>query len=212
MSVCDELVINAGTIEEQDLAKFVSERLIGRNNRRNKMILNLREYCTSETTELICHDLQVTEDWRGKTAYAVVESFPVGGVPEIRKVIFNDPATIVFWEDGTKTVVKCMEGDTFSREMGLAMCICKKVLGNNYHRVFKEWSTEEPKQKSKYKVGDRVRFWDGAKSRIGTIVKDDGSGRMQYIVDTEGNRGFYCYESREESINDVWYIEGLADE
>lgn len=25
----------------------------------------------------------------------------------IKKVIFNDPATIVLWNDGTKTVVKC---------------------------------------------------------------------------------------------------------
>ena len=57
----------------------------------------------------------------------------------IRKVIFNDPATIVLWNDGTKTVVKCMEGDTYSQEKGLAMCICKKALGNQYHKVFKEW-------------------------------------------------------------------------
>lgn len=59
--------------------------------------------------------------------------------PKIKKVIYNDPATIVLWNDGTKTVVKCMEGDTYSKEMGLAMCICKKALGDNYHRVFNEW-------------------------------------------------------------------------
>lgn len=59
--------------------------------------------------------------------------------PKIKKVIYNDPATIVLWNDGTKTVVKCMEGDTFSQEMGLAMCICKKALGENYHRVFNKW-------------------------------------------------------------------------
>lgn len=62
----------------------------------------------------------------------------------IEKVIFNEPATIVLWEDGTKTVVKCMEGDTYSQEMGLAMCICKKALGEQYHKVFKEWITYEP--------------------------------------------------------------------
>ena len=59
--------------------------------------------------------------------------------PKIKKVIYNDPATIVLWNDGTKTVVKCMEGDTYSKEMGLAMCICKKALGSQYHRVFNEW-------------------------------------------------------------------------
>ena len=30
-------------------------------------------------------------------------------IPPIKKVIFNNPATIVFWEDGTKTVVKTKE-------------------------------------------------------------------------------------------------------
>ena len=31
-------------------------------------------------------------------------------------VIFHNPATIVFWDDGDKTVVKCQPGDTFSAE------------------------------------------------------------------------------------------------
>ena len=48
-------------------------------------------------------------------------------------VIFNDPATIVFWSDGTKTVVKCQagEGDIYNPEAGLAMCYMKKALGNS---------------------------------------------------------------------------------
>lgn len=46
-------------------------------------------------------------------------------------VIFNDPATIVFWSDDTKTVVKCQEGDTYNPEAGLAMCYMKKALGNS---------------------------------------------------------------------------------
>lgn len=51
---------------------------------------------------------------------------------DIKDVIFNDPATIVFWVDGSKTVVKCRDGETFDPEKGLAMAISKKVLGNNY--------------------------------------------------------------------------------
>lgn len=53
-------------------------------------------------------------------------------LPKINKVIFNDPATIVFWKDGTKTVVKCGEKDTFDKEKGLAMAITKKAFGNKY--------------------------------------------------------------------------------
>lgn len=58
----------------------------------------------------------------------------------IRKVIFNDPATVIFWNDGTKTVVKA-DGEPFDPEKGMAMAISKKMLGNegNYYDVFKQW-------------------------------------------------------------------------
>lgn len=64
---------------------------------------------------------------------------------EIDRVIFNDPATIVIWADGTKTVVKCQEGDVYSKETGLALCITKKALGNkgNFNDVFHKWIPEE---------------------------------------------------------------------
>lgn len=60
---------------------------------------------------------------------------------KIKNVIFNDPATIVFWDDGTKTVVKCSEGDKFDPEKGLAMAITKKALGNkyDYYNTIKHW-------------------------------------------------------------------------
>lgn len=63
----------------------------------------------------------------------------------VKKVIFNDPATIVLWSDGTKTVVKCQDGDVFDPEKGLAMAISKKALGNkgNFNEVFKKWLPDE---------------------------------------------------------------------
>lgn len=59
----------------------------------------------------------------------------------IQNVIFNDPATIVLWNDGTKTVVKRGKNDTYDPEKGLAMAIAKKALGNkgNYYDIFKKW-------------------------------------------------------------------------
>ena len=65
-------------------------------------------------------------------------------MPEIERVIFNDPATIVYWADGTKMVVKCQNGDTFSKETGLAMAIAKRAYGNNgyYNDVMKQWLDE----------------------------------------------------------------------
>ena len=61
-------------------------------------------------------------------------------IPDIKNVIFHDPATIVWWEDGTKTVVKAYE-DKFDAEKGLSMAIAKKALGNkgNYYEAIKKW-------------------------------------------------------------------------
>ena len=61
-----------------------------------------------------------------------------------KRVIFNDPATIVIWEDGSKTIVKCQKGDVYDPEKGLALCFMKKALGNkgNFNNVLK---TELPR-------------------------------------------------------------------
>lgn len=60
---------------------------------------------------------------------------------KIKNVIFNDPATIVFWNDGTKTVVKCGKDDAFDPEKGLAMAISKYFFDNAgyFNDVFKKW-------------------------------------------------------------------------
>ena len=57
--------------------------------------------------------------------------------PLVEKVIFNNPATIVIWADGTKTVVKCQKNkngkyEKYDKEKGLALCYMKKALGNKY--------------------------------------------------------------------------------
>lgn len=68
-------------------------------------------------------------------------------LPEIKDVIYNNPATIVIWKDNTKTIVKCMEGTEYDKWMGLAMCIAKKALGDDYHHTFKKWTKKDEAQK-----------------------------------------------------------------
>ena len=57
-----------------------------------------------------------------------------GAEVEPDRIIFNDPATVVFWNDGTKTVVKCTKGDTFSPAAGFALCYMKKTMGEKAYR------------------------------------------------------------------------------
>lgn len=62
------------------------------------------------------------------------------GSKPYKKIILSYPATIVIWNDGTKTVVKCQEGEHFDKEKGVAMCFMKKFLGNksNFNNVFRD--------------------------------------------------------------------------
>ena len=84
-----------------------------------------------------CNDVEIT-----KKCYDNTKTI-------IKKVIFNDPATIVLWGDGTKTVVKCEE--EYDPEKGLAMAIAKHFLGtnkskSNYYDVFEKWLPKEEEE------------------------------------------------------------------
>lgn len=70
----------------------------------------------------------------------------------IAKVIFNPPATIVLWNDGTKTVVKTQNGEVFDPEKGLAMAISKKAFGNkgNYFEQIKKWTEPYKEEKAEF--------------------------------------------------------------
>lgn len=96
----------------------------------------------------------------------------------IKEVIFNDPATIIYWKDGTKTVVKVQEGETFDEEKGLAMAIAKKVFGNkgNFNEVFKEYVKNKPEKKEETAEDNRGKEgkWiveENEDDRYNTIMK-----------------------------------------
>ena len=46
-----------------------------------------------------------------------------------KEIIYNDAATIVYWTDGTKTVVKCNENDEYSEYAGFVAAVAKKMYG-----------------------------------------------------------------------------------
>lgn len=63
----------------------------------------------------------------------------------IKEVIFNDPATIVVWADGVKTVVRCQDGDIYDKRTGLLLCIAKRSFGNTsaYNDVLNKYAPYE---------------------------------------------------------------------
>lgn len=127
------------------------------------------------------------------------------GLPSIDKVIYNDPATIVLWKDGSKTVVKAQDGEPYDDEKGLAMAISKKALGNkgNYYNTFdkflirpEEEEYEEVKENNYPQYGvPMAAFYDITDDVTkytcpvcGAIRYDEGK--------TDEDRGYYCNHKR----------------
>ena len=80
---------------------------------------------------------KVTASFGGKFTQAKLGMY-------ITKVIYNDPVTIVFWSDNTKTMCKCQEGDIYNKEMGLTLCVLKKIVGGDQvASLIKDWVYED---------------------------------------------------------------------
>ena len=72
-----------------------------------------------------------------KTKDLTISSNNLYNTFEIKDILVDGPATIVFWADGTKTVVKCGPYDSYHIEKAVAMCFMKKVLGSrSMHKIF----------------------------------------------------------------------------
>ena len=111
--------------------------------------------------ECPCEDkcAEDTENWKITYEEAEDDEYPdMWGIPEIDHVVFSGPATIVFWEDGTKTIVKCMEGEKFERYAGFAAACMKKMFGSTSRAksVMEYFTLEKPvvEKKKKKKEDD----------------------------------------------------------
>ena len=60
----------------------------------------------------------------------------------ITRVIYRNPATIVFWSDNTKTITKVNGTDKYSKEAGFTMCVLKKLIGaTTVKNLLDDWCT-----------------------------------------------------------------------
>lgn len=77
---------------------------------------------------------------------------------EPKRIIRNGIATIVFWNDGTKTIVKCAEDDEPDDYMAFCAAYCKKVFGSNSQlkRVIKNARNAKSEKKKDKKVYSSV--------------------------------------------------------
>lgn len=83
---------------------------------------------------------------------------------KVIKVIYNNPATIVIWDDGTKTISKCSAEDTYNPTTGLTVAVFKKLVGGeSLRRLYDDWLPED----SQTVVGMKdVRYKHKLKNRL----------------------------------------------
>lgn len=68
----------------------------------------------------------------------------LGNKVYIKKVLYNNPATIVFWSDGTQTRNICPPDTPYSSDAGLAFCMLKKLMGGNeMAKLFNDWELKD---------------------------------------------------------------------
>jgi hypothetical protein len=96
-------------------------------NNMHRLIDNLldTDRITPRVHDLIANAIRQTYGFRQEDRNTAMTSV------DVKKIIFNPPATIVFWGDGTKTVVKTMNGESFDMYHGFTAALAKKVYGNS---------------------------------------------------------------------------------
>ena len=89
-----------------------------------------------------------------KPEYKYAGAFNINGdVVYIKSIKYQNPATIVFWSDNTKTVSKCMEGDKYDEETGLVFCVLKKLIGaSKLHDLLDNWVLQQQTLFDSYEI------------------------------------------------------------
>ena len=126
----------------------------------------------------------------------------------IKDVKFSGPATIVFWTDGTKTVVKCRKGDKFDPEKGIAMACAKKLMGNEdgYHREIAKYAkpvkkSEPPEdtEELRFIVSSSCRTFNGCETCPCRFKVDGGDGDCYLIAYASREHLLEMYHSFEKA-------------
>lgn len=132
----------------------------------------------------------------------------------IKKIMYKPPATIVFWNDDTKTVAVCEKGDVYNRELGFALCVLKKKYGNKkVHDMLDKYVHSV----STYSKDDGTMVWEdepkekkpnGARKRVRVHRKPDRYLELKpdrcFEFTVEPVKNEPAYDLLEEFFNDFY--------
>ena len=94
----------------------------------------------------------------------------------IKKIMYKPPATIVFWNDGTKTVAVCEKGDAYNKELGFALCVLKKKYGNKkVHDMLDKYVHKA----TEYSKSDGAMVWESEPEKKATKKPNGARKRVR---------------------------------
>lgn len=127
----------------------------------------------------------------------------------IKKIMYKPPATIVFWNDGTKTVSVCEKGDTYNKELGFALCVLKKKYGNKtVHEMLEQYVHNA----NEYNEKDNAVVWENKPKEKGfrkpNVVKKrvrlHGKPDKYIELTVEPIENEFAYNFLEDFFNDFY--------
>lgn len=128
------------SVEKTDISQIV-ERIIAHEKDCKALRWYLEENCHSPSMAMMQAASGFASDFEKAASACIKKMTRMSHMSSIKEVIYNPPATIVLWADGTKTVVKAQKTDTFDCATGLAMAIAKKHFGNDpyFNEIFRKF-------------------------------------------------------------------------
>lgn len=142
----DHVIVEEGNIE--DIYKCAGK---------TGVIVNITHYANDHPYCVKMDDDKYVRIWCSVKGYVTETS--------VKRVIFNDPATVIFWDDGTKTVAKVVKGDKYDPEKGFAIAYAKKFGGKTFREEMEKWcesfycDENKPLTLEQLKKMDGKRVW-----------------------------------------------------
>lgn len=119
---CSTVTMKLSDVNDNEMTRI---RNLAARGEEIKIEIDTGDWLTSLLIPYAKNDIERTKEMF-KTRFADIK---------VEKVIFNKPATIVFWSDNTKTVVVCGKDDTYDKEKGFFIACAKKLFGNDFKAV-----------------------------------------------------------------------------
>jgi hypothetical protein len=126
-----------------------------------------------------------TEEQKKVLYYLIAEAQKSGKAenhenPEPTKILIQGTATIIWWSDGTKTVVKCQKSDKMDPEKGIAMCVMKKFMGTNEtHSNYLDFAKDAIAEYEKQQAAEKAKKKAEADKRRRAAAKKKGSDKEE---------------------------------